>query len=190
MTDRDDFDQTLAAWLRGEAPDQAPDRVLDEALQRAAQQPQRRGWLDRLQGSTRMGRVVRISALAVVIVAAAIVGLQFANLTGPDVGGSPSSSALPTTSVLPTPSPSSSASPTTSVLPTPSPTATPTTPTDRTPSADCINPPVDVVTLVYQSDPVACYGGASLTVDAYLVVVRGSIDGPCTAIEPAWFSCT
>lgn len=175
MTPRDDFDQTLTAWLRGEAPDQAPDRLLDEALQQAAQQPQRRGWLDRLQGSTRWGRVVRLSALAAVIVAAAFVGLQFAHLTGPGVGGPSSSSSLP--------SPSSAA------LPTSSPKPTPTTPADRTPSADCINPPVDVLTLNYQSDPVACYGGASVTVDAYLVGGFGAIDGPCTAIEPAWFNC-
>jgi hypothetical protein len=68
-----------------------------------------------------------------------------------------------------------------------SPTALPT-PSDRTPSAECINPPVDVLTLTYQSDPVACYGDAPLTVDAYLTGV-GAIDGPCLDVEPAWLAC-
>jgi hypothetical protein len=72
-----------------------------------------------------------------------------------------------------------------------SPPATPTappTPSDRTPSAECINPLVDVLTLAYQSDPVACYGDAPLTVDAYLTGV-GVIDGPCLYVEPAWLAC-
>jgi hypothetical protein len=71
----------------------------------------------------------------------------------------------------------------------PSPTATaPPTSSDRTPSAECINPPVDVLTLAYQSDRVACYGDAPLTVDAYLTGV-GVIDGPCIDVEPAWLAC-
>ena len=70
----------------------------------------------------------------------------------------------------------------------PSPTAPPT-PSDRTPSAECINPPVDVLTLAYQSDPVACYGNAPLTVDAYLTGF-GVIDGPCLDVEPAWLACS
>lgn len=64
----------------------------------------------------------------------------------------------------------------------------PPTPSDRTPSAECVNPPVDVLTLAYQSDPVACYGDAPLIVDAYLTQV-GVIDGPCLDVEPAWLAC-
>ena len=77
----------------------------------------------------------------------------------------------------------------TPTAPPPSPTLTaPPTPSDRTPSAECINPPVDVLTLAYQSDPLACYGDAALTVDAYLTGV-GAIDGPCLDVEPAWLAC-
>ncbi len=76
--------------------------------------------------------------------------------------------------------------PSTSAIPTPSLTAitSPSMP-DRTRSAECVNPSADVLTLAYQSDPVACYGNASLTVDAYLTG-GGAIDGPCLYVEPAW----
>jgi hypothetical protein len=170
MTGMDDFERKLAAWLRGEAPDQAPDWVLEEGLQRAAQQPQGRGWLDRFDGGGRLGRVVRISAIAAVIVGAAVLGLRFANLAP---GGGGLASSLPSAS--------------SAGLPTPSPTALPT-PSDRTPSPECINPPVDVLTLAYQSDPVACYGNTPLTIDAYLTS-PGVIDGPCAFVDPAWLSC-
>ena len=56
----------------------------------------------------------------------------------------------------------------------------------QTPSAECINPPRDLVTLINQTDPVACYGDDPLTVDA-LVSAVGAID--CAPIEPAWFGC-
>jgi hypothetical protein len=56
----------------------------------------------------------------------------------------------------------------------------------RTPSAECINPPPDLVTLVNQTDPVACYGDAPITVDAEVVGV-GAID--CAPMEPAWMAC-
>jgi hypothetical protein len=186
MTGMDDFEQKLAAWLRGEAPDQAPDWVLEQGLQRAAQQPQGRGWLDRFDGGARLGRVVRISAMAAVIVGAAVVGLRFANLAP---GGGGLASSLPSASSpgLPTPSPTALPTPSPTALPTPSPTALPT-PSDRTPSPECIHPPVDVLTLAYQSDPVACYGNTPLTVDGYLTS-PGVIDGPCAFVEPAWLSC-
>lgn len=48
---------------------------------------------------------------------------------------------------------------------------------------------MDVLTLAYQSDPVACYGNASLAVDAYLTS-PGVIDGPCDFVEPAWLACS
>jgi hypothetical protein len=86
-----------------------------------------------------------------------------------------------------TESPSAATPTPTASLPSPTPTAPPT-PSDRTPSAECINPPVDVLALAYQSDPLACYGDAPLTVDAYLTGV-GVIDGPCVEVEPAWLAC-
>jgi hypothetical protein len=172
MNRNDDFDQTLAAWLRDQAPE-APDRVLDAALERVSAEPQRRGWLQSLLGGSRLTALTRVMAVAAVLAVAVIVGLQFATRT-PGVGGPPPSP----TDVL-TPSPSTMPSPT--AIPTPS-------AAERTPSSECINPPVDVLTLVYQSDPVACYGNAPLTVDAYLSGV-GAIDGPCLYVEPAWLAC-
>jgi len=50
--------------------------------------------------------------------------------------------------------------------------------------ADCVNPPPDIATLSDQADPVACYGSAPLSVDAYLTgsgVVEWMV-----VIEPAW----
>ena len=67
----------------------------------------------------------------------------------------------------------------------PSPGTQPSATADRTPSAECVNPPADVLALAYQSDPVTCYRNASLTVDAYLTGA-GEIDGPCQDVEPAW----
>lgn len=92
-----------------------------------------------------------------------------------------------TFTVVATESPSAATATPTASSP-PPPPAAPPTPSDRTPSAECINPPVDVLTLAYQSDPVACYGDAPLIVDAYLTGV-GVIDGPCLAVEPAWLAC-
>lgn len=56
----------------------------------------------------------------------------------------------------------------------------------RTPSAECITPPPDLLTLINQTDPVACYGDTPITVDAEVVGV-GAID--CAPIEPAWMGC-
>jgi hypothetical protein len=99
MNRNDDFDQTLAAWLRREAPPQAPDRVLDAALERVAAQSQQRGWLQRLLGGTRMTTLLRAAAVAAVVAIAAFIGFQFSNLTS-NVGSSPSPSA--STSAEPT----------------------------------------------------------------------------------------
>jgi hypothetical protein len=53
--------------------------------------------------------------------------------------------------------------------------------------ADCVNPPVDITSLIEVADPVACYGNASLTLDAYLDV-PGVVD--CmVSVEPAWLGC-
>lgn len=56
----------------------------------------------------------------------------------------------------------------------------------RTPSAECINPPPDLLTLINQTDPVACYGDDPITVDAEVVPI-GAID--CAPMVPAWMSC-
>ena len=68
-----------------------------------------------------------------------------------------------------------------------SPTGAPTTDPDRTPSAECFTPPPDVLALINQTDPLACYGGAALTVGAHATGV-GAIDCP-GGLQPAWFSC-
>lgn len=156
MTRDDDFDQTLAAWLRREAPPQAPDRVLDGALERVAAQSQQRGWLQRLQGETQMGRILRVTAVAAVVAIAALIGFQFSNLT-PDIGASPS----PT---ITEPSPST------------------------TPAADCVNPPLDITSLINVADPVACYGNAPLTFDA--TWLGGGVADCPAAPEPAWLACS
>lgn len=57
----------------------------------------------------------------------------------------------------------------------------------RTPSAECINPPSDLLTLINQTDPAACYGHTPITVEAEVVGV-GAID--CAPIEPAWMGCS
>jgi len=57
----------------------------------------------------------------------------------------------------------------------------------RTPSAECINPPQDVADLFYQTDPLACYGTASLTIDG-VVSGPGLVDCP-VGLEPSWFAC-
>ena len=108
MNRKDDFDQTLAAWLRREAPPQAPDRVLDAALERVAAQSQQRGWLQRLLGGTRMTTLLRAAAVAAVVAIAAFIGFQFSNLTS-NVGSSPSPSA--STSAEPTQTGAPSADP-------------------------------------------------------------------------------
>lgn len=112
MNRNDDFDQTLAVWLRREAPSQAPDRVLEMALERVAAQSQRRSWLQSLIGGNQMTTLIRVAAVAAVIAFAAFIGYQFSNLT-PDVGASPSPSAeaTPSQTGLPSASASPSADP-------------------------------------------------------------------------------
>jgi hypothetical protein len=174
MNRNDDFDDSLSAWLRGEAPPEAPDRVLDMALRRVADHPQRRGWLDRVQKGTQMSLILRATAVAGVIAIAAFMGLRFNNLT-PGVGGlsspSPTEAATPAASTTPVP-------PVTSPTPIPVPTGTPL--------VGCVNPPPDIAALTAQTDPVACYGNAPLTLDAYPTVAQ--IDCPVT-VEPVWLAC-
>jgi hypothetical protein len=75
-----------------------------------------------------------------------------------------------------------------------SPTATAGSPATTSPSpvptqtlaADCVNPPVDITSLINVADPVACYGNAPLTFDAYSV--GGVADCPVT-VEPDWLAC-
>jgi len=64
----------------------------------------------------------------------------------------------------------------------PSPTPVPT----QTPAAGCVNPPPDIAALSDQTDPVACYGNAPLTLDAH--PIGAAVDCP-VSVEPAWLGC-
>jgi len=113
MNRNDDFDRTLQAWLHRQAPPQAPDRVLDAALERVAAESQRRSWLQRSFGGTAMTLMIRTAAVAAVVAVAALIGLQFTNLSD-NVGITPSP--LPSA----TPQPSDSTTPSASESPAPS----------------------------------------------------------------------
>lgn len=52
----------------------------------------------------------------------------------------------------------------------------------------CVNPPVDITTLVDQADPLACYGSAPLTFAAYLPAP--AVASCPIVVEPSQFSCT
>jgi hypothetical protein len=162
MNRNDDFNHTLEAWLRREAPSQAPDRVLESALERVATESQRRSWLQRLLGETPMATLTRVAALTAVIAVAVLVGLQLNNLI-PDVGDS-------------SPSPT---------ITEPSPSATPYS---SLPAA-CVSLP-DIETLADLigpgGSPVDCYGNALLTFDGE--IIAGVADCP-GAGEPLWLSC-
>jgi hypothetical protein len=169
MNRDDDFNRTLQAWLRREAPQQAPDRVLESAMQRVSREPQRRSWQQVLVGETPMATFLRAAALAVVIAFAVIGGLQISKLI-PDVGESSPSATV---------GPSASASP------------------SSTPPAGCVNPPADITTLIDMLptgpddpgvDPVACYGNTTLTFDA--TWYGGGVADCPTAPEPAWLACS
>lgn len=104
MNRNDDFDNTLEAWLRGQAPSQAPDRVLDAALDRVAAQSQKRSRLQRLIGGTHMATLTRVAAVTAVVAVAVLVGFQLSNLmrnVGPAPSPSPSVSAEPSESAIP-----------------------------------------------------------------------------------------
>jgi len=70
--------------------------------------------------------------------------------------------------------------------PTPTPESSQPSEPAHTRSADCINPPPDLVTLINQTEPAACYGDTPITVEAEVTFV-GAID--CAPIEPAWMGC-
>jgi hypothetical protein len=109
MNRNDDFDRTLEAWLRGQAPQQAPDRVLDAALERVDGVSQKRGWLQRFVGGAPVTIMTRVAAVAAVLAIAALIGFQFNNLIS-NVGNSPSPSASLTPDASPSsPSPSGDA---------------------------------------------------------------------------------
>jgi hypothetical protein len=171
MTRNDDFDQTLAAWLRREAPSQAPDRVLEIALERVAVQSQKRSWQQRLIGDTKMTTFTRTAALTAVLAIAALIGFQFGNLNS-DVGRS---------------------SPPPTLVATPSPSPTPIVVPSASLPAGCVNPPADITALIDQqidpdADPVACYGDAPLTLEANWV--GGGVADCPSAPEPAWLACS
>jgi hypothetical protein len=164
MNRNDDFDQTVSAWLRREAPSQAPDRVLEAALQQVSTQSQRRSWRQTLVGENRMATMLRAAA------AIAVIGLQLGNLL-PDVGQSSPSPTI----TAPSPSASTSASlPAGCVNP----------PTDITTLIDLQSTgPLDPA-----GDPVACYGNAPLTFDA--TWPGGGVADCPAAPEPAWLACS
>ncbi len=101
MNRNDDFDHTLRAWLRREAPLQAPDRVLEAALERVADVSQRRSWQQRLFGVTPMSSRRRVATVTAVVALAVLAGLQLRGLL-PDVG---ESSPSPTASSSPSATP-------------------------------------------------------------------------------------
>lgn len=51
----------------------------------------------------------------------------------------------------------------------------------------CVRPPPDVTSIIEQTDPLACYGGADLTFDA-LVASPGAFSCP-GELRPTWFDC-
>ena len=105
----DDFDQTLSAWLRGEAPPQAPDRVLDAALGRVASQAQQRRWVQLFTGGTLMPRLLRAAAVTAALALAVLVGYELSSLSvtvGPSQAPSASPSTAPSASPTAVPSPS------------------------------------------------------------------------------------
>jgi hypothetical protein len=106
------------------------------------------------------------------------IALLLAGCTGLPVGEA--RSAAPSKPMSTGPMPTPTLGPTTTLGPTP-------TEPPRTPSADCVNPPLDIDSLIYQTDRVACYGAAEITVEASVGAI-GAID--CnTSLEPAWFRC-
>lgn len=167
MTRNDDFDPTLAAWLRGEAPPQAPDRVLDTALQRVAVESQRRSWLRSLIGESQMTVLSRTAAMTAVVVLAAVIGFQFNNLVG-NFGDSPS----PTVATTPSASASLSLRPTA------------TLPTGCRPEPDL----TELSTYIWpESDPLACWGDSTLSFDAERIP---AIVDCFSSVEPAWLACS
>ena len=187
MTRNDDFDQTLAAWLRSQAPPQAPDWVLDAALQRVAVQSQKRSWLQRRIGETSMTIFTRSAAVIAVVALAAVIGFQFSNLT-PNLGGT-----SPSPTIVTTPSPSATPSAEPTIVTTPSPSATPSAEPTASLPAGCVNPPTDITTLIDATQRdwtqlVDCYGNAPLTFDA---TWRGGGVADCpSAPEPDWLACS
>jgi len=77
-------------------------------------------------------------------------------------------------------------SPSPAVSPSNSPAAEATFPSGPPPEG-CIRPPPDVTTLIEQTDPLACYGGAKLTFDAHLTS-PGTFSCP-GELQPTWFDC-
>jgi hypothetical protein len=108
-------------------------------------------------------RPLRAIAMVLIVLAAAACG------TGTPSATPTPSAAIPSTTPIPS-----------ATLPGPTPVPA------QTPAADCVNPPPDIAVLSHQTDPVACYGNAPLTLDAYPVAV--SVDCPVSG-EPAWLGC-
>lgn len=113
-----------------------------------------------------------MSRTFLLVVAIALAGCTYAGQ--PASLGEPS----PTESVTATPHPSASARP--------SATPEPTLPDwiNRTPSPECINPPPDLMTVIFTADRIECYGRTPLTLEGVVGGI-GTYD-PVLYTEPAW----
>jgi hypothetical protein len=55
-------------------------------------------------------------------------------------------------------------------------------------SSEC-NPPVDILAVMVQTEPLACFGSADLTLEGTLGWTPWTMEGGCVTLEPTWFSC-
>jgi hypothetical protein len=90
----------------------------------------------------------------------------------------------PTGCAVPRDAPSTQSTSSPAAPPTPTPEPSPPDWLDRTPSPECVTPPHDLMTVIFQADPVACYGDADLEVEG-IVQPIGVID-PRLVTEPKW----
>jgi len=172
MTDQRELDRLLGAFFV-EGTDELADRVIDAALDHIDHTPQRRAMNAPWRFQT-MPMLTRVAAAAVIGVLAVGGALFLLRPGTPTVGGpsaTPGASSSPTVAATSTPS-------TTPPSPTPLPTGTS--------PADCVNPPPDIAALIAQTDPVACYGNAPLTLVASPIAAQ--IDCP-VIVEPVWLAC-
>jgi len=167
------FDQRIADWLEHD-PDHAPAQALEVVLAAVPSIRQRRAWRATWRFQT-MPMFTRVAAAAVIGVIA-LGGMLLVIRPGQTVVGGPG----------PTPGASSSqpaASQPAVVVPSPTPSVSPLPSNAASPTAGCVNPPPDIAALSAQTDPVACYGNAPLTVDAHPIAAQ--IDY-VVSVEPAW----
>ena len=114
-------------------------------------------------------RPLRAIAMVLIVLAGAACGTGTQSATPTPSAAIPSTTPIPSATLIPSATP-------------PGPTPVPA----QTPAADCVNPPPDIAALSDQTDPVACYGNAPLTLDAY--PIGAAVDCP-VSVEPAWLWC-